>query len=464
VAAAFEPDWPASQPSNDVASLSVGFSRPLTTFLRIVIVAQILAIITFGSITIEKYPLWSLVDEGAHFDNIEYIAQHHSLPVLGKVFATQQELAIGQGIYPKHSNIDPKTSGLPGLAYEAFQPPLYYLVATPFYFLNGNFHSKAIILRFLGLGLLVVSIALLARLSRHVLKQRWLLGLGGGLLIFLMPGIITRSVTISNFNLALPLVIAAVTEMWIAWERRSSNRLITGGFLVGCGVLTDLYLAELVPVFLALAAVLFLGSKDRGNHLRCAIAVGLAAIVTLPWFIFNEIEYHALTASDLAKREQLHIVNPQHLHFGLGQLPGLTVQTLFNPLLPQEWSHYLDGSNLLAYGATIFQVLIVPAAIVLAVALGRRILTTGFWLLLLPFLCNLALCWYIDYGQQWESGSMVGRYVYPTLPILAIFIVGAATQYVRSARTWATLFVVTTAFLIVVWVHIIPMIPKTAIS
>ena len=102
------------------------------------------------------------------------------------------------------------------------------------FFLSGNYHTKAILLRFFGLLLLVASIALFARLSRHVLKKRSLLGLSGGLLVFLMPGVVVRMVTISDVNLAVPLAILTVTELWIAWQHRSSRRLVLCGFLVGC--------------------------------------------------------------------------------------------------------------------------------------------------------------------------------------------------------------------------------------
>ncbi len=437
----------------------------MTRALRVIVAAQIIAVMVFGSITIMKYPLWSLVDEGAHFDNIAYIAKHGSFPVLGHALATQQELAIGEGFNPTHHpTIDPTKHGLGGLDYEAFQPPLYYYLATPAFFLSNDYHTKAIMLRFFGLGLLLVAIALLARLSRHVLKKRWLLGMAGGMLIFLMPGVMVRAVTISDVNLAVPIAIATVTELWIAWERRSSYRVITAGLLVGCGVLTDLYLAEMVPVFIVVAVIAMAGNKSRAHRIRCVAGVALAAAVTVPWFVFNEIHYKALTASNLAKKEQLSTVNPHHLHFGLSEIPGLTVQTLFAPLMPQEWLSWLSGHNLLNYGATLFQVGIVPAAVVLAIALWRRTLQSGYWIFVLPWLCNIALCWYIDYGQQWQSGAMVARYTYPTLVILGLFTAAAASVFIRSNRTWLVTLITGTAFLVVLWGHLVPSIQGTPVA
>lgn len=435
--------------------------RAASVMLSGIIILQIAAVIAFGSITILRYPLWSLVDEGAHFDNIVYIAQHGSLPVLGKALASEQELAIGQGVYPRHTTINPKTDGLGGLSYEAFQPPLYYLVATPIFFLSGNYHAKAIILRFFGLVLLLIAIALFARLSRHVLKQRWRLGLACGLLVFLMPGIIVRSVTISNVDLAIPMAVAAVTELWIALERRSSLRLIPAGLLVGCGVLTDLYLADLVPAFVAVALIVLSSRSTRTDMIRVAGGVALGVLVTLPWFIFNEIEYHGLTASALAKAEQIGIVNPHHVRFTIEQLPSLTTQNLFMPLMPQEWGTFLAAHGFMSYLAMLFQVMLIPTALVLAVTLWRRILTTGWWLLLLPWVCNILLCWYIDIGQQWESGAMVARYTYPTLVVLSAFIIAAVLALVRTTKPVVITVVLSTAFLVGLWIQLVPTIHST---
>jgi D-alanyl-D-alanine carboxypeptidase (penicillin-binding protein 5/6) len=433
----------------------------LNLLLNSMIVVQICAVIAFGSITILRYPLWSVVDEGAHFDNIAYIAEHHSLPVLGKAHATEQELAIGKGVYPGRVKIDAAKDGLAGLDYEAFQPPLYYLVATPFFYLNGNFHSKAIILRFLGLAFLLLAIALFARLSRHVLKKRWRIGLAGGLLVFLMPGIIVRSVTISNDSLAIPIAIATVTELWIALERRSSGRLIAAGALVSCGVLTDLYLAEMVPVFIGVAAVILWSSRTWRDVVRVALAAGVGVVVALPWFVFNAVEYHALTASAVAKAEQLSTVNPHHLHFTVGQLPALTVDSLFQPLMPQEWGSLTFPHPLTNYVSVLFQVLLVPLAIFLTVVLGGRLFRTGYWVLVAPWVVNVLLCWYIDIGQQWESGAMVARYTYATLTILGLFVVAATLSLVRSVKPVVVTMVLSTAFLVVLWIQVVPSIAST---
>ena len=88
--------------------------------------------------------------------------------------------------------------------------------------------------------------------------------------------------------------------------------------------------------------------------------------------------------------------------------------------------------------------------------LGRRLLSTGYWILVLPWVCNILLCWYIDVGQQWESGSMVARYTYPTLPMLALFSVAAILVMFKAVRPILVTVALSTLFLVVLWIHLVP--------
>jgi len=452
-------DRPASPPA---APPAVGGGRSAASVVLVaLVVAQVVTIVVFGSITAARYPLWSVVDEGAHYDNVLWIAEHGSLPVLGQTPASEQQLAIRQGLYPRPTTIVAAKAQLTGLSYEAFQPPLYYMVANPVFRLSGDYRTKAYLLRFFGLALLLVAVALLARLSQWVLKQRWLVGFSVGLVVLMMPGVVTRAVTISNINLAFPLVIACVTEIWIAWETTSARRLVGAGALVGLCVLTDLYLIELVPVFVLGAVVVLWRRRTRTDVLWAAAGAAVAFVVVLPWLVFNEIHYHSLSASAIAKREQLAVVNPHHLRDTVGQVPGLTVETLFAPVMPQEWAFYLTSHPFLAQLVTDVEALLFAGTLVLAVALGRRLVTTGYWILLAPWVMNLVLCWYIDVGQQWESGSMVARYTYPTLPVLALFVAAAALTVLRTPRVVVAAVAAASVAMVALWISVVPIIHAT---
>lgn len=440
--------------SSDQVNRSLSLPRPVVLGAQVLVVVQIIAVLVFGAITAVRYPLWSPTDEGAHFENVIYITQHGSYPVLGQAPAGEQELAISQGIYPKHTTIDPRQDGLGGLAYEAFQPPLYYYVAAPITYLSGDYRTKAFLLRFFGLFLLSVSIALLARLSRLVLKDRWLLGLAGGMVMFLLPGTVLRMVNISNENLALPLGLLILIELWVAWEREESWRLVIGGVLIGLGLLTDLFLGVLVPVFALVALSILRTHRSRRDLQHVALGGVLTGLLLLPWLIFNEVKYHALTATALAKEEQIAIINPTHARYTLAVLPGSTFHHMMEPLWPKVWAHLLDTHTVLALFGTVLQVALVPGALLLAVLLGRRILSGGYWLLILPWVSTVVVCWVLEIGGQWPV--LNGRYMLPALAPLALFEVAALMDLTRGRRSLLIGIGAMTLFLLILWVHVVP--------
>jgi 4-amino-4-deoxy-L-arabinose transferase-like glycosyltransferase len=437
-----------------IDSVDRSLSSRMNLATRGLIVAQIIAVVVLAATTAVRFQLWSPSDEGAHFENVIYVAQHGSYPILGKTLAGEQELAIAQGVYPAHTTIDPRKFGLGGLAYEAFQPPLYYYLAAPVTFLSGNYHTKAIFLRFFGMLLLLISIGLLARLSQHVLKERWLLGLAGGLVVFLLPNSIVRMVNISNGNLALPLAILTVTEMWIAWERGSSRRLVLCGVLVGFGLLTELFLAALLPVLILVAFSVLRKTRTRRDVAHVVGGGVIAGLMVLPWLIFNEVTYHAVTANGLAKQEQLSIINPTHARFTIGHIPGTTVLKMFQPLWPTKWVHILTGHTFLDYLATIFQIAFVPTALVVTLLLGRRLLTSGLWILLGPWVALVVMCGCAEIIIQWPT--IHNRYALPFLAVFGLFEVAAMLAVSRTIRPLLISLAAMSVFLVVLWVHVVP--------
>ncbi|MHB8219271.1 MAG: ArnT family glycosyltransferase [Acidimicrobiales bacterium] len=416
-------------------------------------------VLAFGAVTAVRNPRWSPIDEAAHFSYIQQIAQHGSLPVLGHAFVSEPVLAIGQGRYPGAATVSARHDGLAGLSYEAFQPPLYYALAVPVFDLSGNYQTKAVLLRFFDLVLLVVAIALFGRLCRLVLKDRWLFGLATGMLAFALPGVVVVSVLISNMSLETPLVIACVSELWLAWERSSPARVISASVLAGLAVLTDLFGLALVPALMVVAGVV-LWRRHAG---RDVVAVGagatLAGLIVAPWLVFNELTYHALTASALAKHEQAPVVNPHHLYYSVALVGRLTVEKLFGPAVPQGWT--LTGPGIVAWvpgvlGAVVVGAPLLAGALLAGTSSGRRLAGTGYWVLAVPWLTSVALCWGISLGGQWLT--MHSRYTYPTLPVLTLVLAATVVLVVRELRLYVAGVVVAGALVVVTWVVLFPQI------
>ena len=140
-------------------------------WLRLLIAAQILAVTVLAGITVARYPLWTLVDEGAHFDYVQSIADDGRLPVVTDLVSPQVE-AIAEHVYPAPPRKDPAKIGLGGRSYEAQQPPLYYLLAVPAFAAGGSdYKTKARVIRAFDVLFLLGAIAVFLALCRDVLGR-----------------------------------------------------------------------------------------------------------------------------------------------------------------------------------------------------------------------------------------------------------------------------------------------------
>ncbi len=418
------------------------------------VVVLVGCVVVFGSITAVRNPRWSPIDEAAHFSYIEQIAQHGSLPVLGRTYVSDPVLAIAQGRYPGPPAVSARHDGLSGLSYEAFQPPLYYALAVPVFDLSGNYQTKAILLRFFDLGLLLVAIGLFGRLCHMVLKDRWLFGMATGMLAFALPGVVVVSVLISNMSLETPLVIACLSELWLAWERSSPTRVLSASILAGLSMLTDLFGLALVPAVVAVAAVVLWRHHTRVDVAKVGAGAGLAGVIMAPWVAFNERTYHSLTASALARSEQTPVVNPHHIHYTASLVGRLTIEKLFAPTVPQGWS--LAGPGLAAWIPAVLGAVLVAAPLLAGAALGRRLAGTGYWILAVPWLSSVAMCWGISLGEQWLT--MHSRYTYPSLPALTLILAATALVVLRDPRPYVIGVAVCGVLVVLAWVALYPQI------
>ena len=128
-----------------------------------------------AGITVARYPVWTLVDEGAHFDYIQKIAEDGHLPVITDLVSPQVE-AIDENVYPAPPKRDRAKIGLVGRSYEAQQPPLYYIVAAPVFAIASDYKTKVRVVRAFDVLFLVGAMCVFLLLAREVLgrdDRRW---------------------------------------------------------------------------------------------------------------------------------------------------------------------------------------------------------------------------------------------------------------------------------------------------
>ena len=140
--------------------------RQRITPVRVLIAAQLAIIAVAGLATVFSLPRFT-GDEAAHYSYVQSVAEEGRLPFLGTDLISPQAESIYEGVYPEPGKLDRRERGLGGYSYEAFQPPLTYLLAAPVFLAGGSdYVLKLRLLRIFGLGLLFFAAWLLWRLVR----------------------------------------------------------------------------------------------------------------------------------------------------------------------------------------------------------------------------------------------------------------------------------------------------------
>ena len=388
--------------------------------LRALVALQILAIVVAGTATVLRFPVFSPIDERAHYDYVRSVAEDARLPVITDLVAGET-LSVNDRVYPRPASPPARERGLGGQSYEAFQPPLYYVLAAPVFLLSGDYATKVELVRGLDLLLLLAAIPLLAALARRALPGNPLLALSAGLTVLLWPGVVVRSVTISNAALE---IVAALGFLLLAWRADESGRtrdLVLAGAALGAAMLTKTTLIYLGVVF---AWVLWRRLRRGSDRPALIAAVAVPAVMLAPWLAFNLDRYGSLTANAQARDQQAPVINPAGEEFGLGDVPG-QAKELLSPLLPQEWDRQYD---LAAIAWTeIGLVLALLGAVVIAATRGHR---GGGVYLALPVALCAAMLLTILVGSDWDA--VLPRYLYPVLPALALWAVAAWRRAVRE--------------------------------
>ena len=248
-----------------------------------------------GTLFAVKTPPWQNPDEPAHYNYIAHIATEGQFPVLQM---GDYDEAYLQRL--KAEKFPPDLSIAP-IRYESHQPPLYYLLAAPVYWLSGG---RLLALRLFSVvlgGGVVLLIFLCARLtvpgSPHI-------ALGAAAFAAFLPMHVALMASVNNDALA-ELLIAATVLALLRWQDsvaagdggESRGYMLATGVLIGLGFLTKATAYILLPI--ALIVVFFRPTGSQaGRHLmsrnqlvRFALLIGPALLLGLPWWFRNSLLY-----------------------------------------------------------------------------------------------------------------------------------------------------------------------------
>jgi 4-amino-4-deoxy-L-arabinose transferase-like glycosyltransferase len=406
-----------------------GERAPAPRWARVLVALQLAAVLVLGGVTVARFHVWAPVDERQHYDYVQKVAEDHRLPLIDDLVSPEVE-AITERTWPRPAVIDPRTLGLAGRSYEAFQPPLYYLLAAPVFAAVPDHRDKLTALRLFDLALVLVAIALLWRIGVRVAPRAPLLPFAAALAVVLWPGVLVRAITASNAPLELALATALLLVLWRLLEHGVRRRAIAAGALLGACVLTKSTLIYMAPLVLV---VLALDWRARRDTLAVVIALALPLLMLAPWLAFNLDRYDALTASKAARDQQQPVVNPAGITYGAGAVAKRTGR-LYKGVLPVEWAGQLNVTWVRAAALVLAVALFGGALALLAAALARRRPWTPLWFFGLPVVCAYAVLLAVILAANWPILSP--RYIYPVLPALALAVAAGFADRARAAW-WA---------------------------
>jgi len=421
---------------------------------RVLAALLVAAIMLAGGVTVFRFHIFAEVDERAHLAYVQEVAEHGRLPVMDHSYVSWQELALEAHTYPRHSSLNPRLIGLRGDSYEAWQPPLYYVLAAPAFLIPSNYRDKVLAVRAFDLLLLALAVATLILLAKAVFGERWPAPCCLALSTVLWPGVIVRVITVSNAALELPMALLYVLVVWNATARPRRRSLVAAGGLLGLCALTQLTLVCLAPLLAFPIAAHLRGRRersdpaDRGATGAVALTIALPIIIVAPWLVSNESRYRALTASSLVERLTEAYESEVH-RSGLVAVSS-RLWRLDRAALPLEW--WQEYRGVLGVLLIALPVVIVLIAAVPVVRDPRLLRSRAAGILAAPLALGLATLIAIVLLEEWPA-ALFPRYVNPMLPPFALFAAWAWLALRARGRSLLALAAGSSLVVVVTWVY-----------
>ena len=373
--------------------------------------------LTIGALYAIYTPAWQAPDEPAHYNAIRQIAEQGCCPRIepGDWDSAYLSLLTSTRFASEH------LAGLPSIQYEDHQPPLYYLLAAPVYWLGAG---ALLPLRLFSLALGAGVVALSYAITRRALPGDQPAALLVMAFVAFLPQHLHMLASVNNDALA-ELIIAASLLWIIRYQDGEALPIWQLGLLVGLAFLT-----KTTCYFLALLAALAVWLRWRGEGLPLRVVARTLAILGVAagalggfWWLRNISVYGfpdllGLGAHDAVVTGQLRSADYIAEH-GMGSYISGLLGTVYRSFIGQfGWMALPLDTALGGWLYRGFGILLL-AGIAGAWQGTRRVKRTALAILLASIALVAAQTLYYNLEfVQWQ-----GRYLYPALIPIALLLV-----------------------------------------
>ena len=417
-------------------------SRP-----RLILTHPALAIVgvylVVGALFAWYTPIWQAPDEPAHYNYIRALASGEGFPIMESGDYDQQKLQrlTSEG-FPAELSIET-------LEYEDHQPPLYYLLATPIFWLSGG---SVFALRLFTLVLGAVGVVMTLNLMTFFFPDApHLVWLGGGTVAFI-PQFLSITASVNNDALAFALLWL---WLWLALKflQGSGSPWLLGG-VAGALLITK---STGYGVLILMPFVVLLRQRRMGHPwhwaLREAAQMMLPAlIVGALWWGRNVMVYGWPDLMGLQAHNAVVEGQPRTqdwlVQYGAGPLLRMGIRTTFQSFWGQfGWMGVVRDARIYLSLALLSTLTVVGAVWRLIIWMRRSLQNRrqdGLALIGVSGLITVGM--YLWYNLSFVQHQ--GRYLFPALPVVALIAALGFIQWrVRRFAITGTLLI---ALLIVI--------------
>jgi 4-amino-4-deoxy-L-arabinose transferase-like glycosyltransferase len=386
----------------------------------------LVAYLIVGSLYAAGTPIWQAPDEPAHYNYIRSLAEGRGFPVMEPGDYDQAYISrLTTEAFP------PEMSVL-SLEYEDHQPPLYYLLAVPIYWVSGG---SVLSLRLFSLMLGGAAVAMVFLILREFCPtQLGIAWFGGGLVAFI-PQYVAMMASVNNDALVMVLLWL---WLWLALRYlRGHASALSLGVVAGGLLLTKSTAYGVIP--LALLAVYF-HYRRAGMSLRWAgrqLAMILVPALLLGglWWGRNVTVYGWPDLMGLIRHNEVVFGQPQTADWiardGVVSFLRNAIWTTFRSF----WGQF--GWMGVVLDLRIYQGLAIFSSLTIYGALWRLLdaVQAGVEVRQREALALVGSSALINFGMfvayNLTFVQHQGRYLFPALPLLAL---GAALGWERLAE------------------------------